>query len=337
MAGRLRGFMMSLRNLEYPVWSCRLSMSNYPLKISWCGAETDTFYVAVAFGIVVWPRIKIARISSIGSGDTNTGEQVWKVKYGLKYDPQQLHANGGLSLWSVACTIQYANEFTLRLPIQLWQSSTTPVAWVGSILIAEFVDQQLKHIQWNDGTTYDIDIPFNVHKRSSNSYHPCLPKVVLDTYRHVANKKRVDESNKPDGLVILQATLTFRNSTEAYDIKDTLQFWVVNSQLNMPFSDARLLWQVGDRIHKQDTEKSEQTLWNWIFLFPKRQPIQSEKIMEDISTVDIRYQYNEKTYQLAFHGPAGVDDTSGTDVGRAASIQLPSINAMELGPSNRVR
>ena len=341
MVGRLRGFMMSIRNIEYPMWSCRLSMSNYPIKLSWCGAETDTFYIAVALGIVDWPRIKTARISNIGSGDRNDHPQ-WKIKYGLKHDPGQLYANGGLSLWSITCTVQFSNEFTLRLPIRLLQSSTTPVAWVGSILIAEFVDQQLKYIQWNDGTRCcDDNFPSHIHNRSSN-HQPNLPTVALDMYQKVAQKKRVEESKKPDGLVILQASLSCSKNTEIYDITDTLQFWVVNSQLNMSLSDERLMWQVGDRRHKKDAIVTETSLRWWHILFHTSKPSPSENETEDISSLDVRYQYNRMTYQILFNAAAynETDDENkarNRSTGLPIAIQLPNMNAMELGPSNSVR
>ena len=359
MVGRLRGFMMSLRNMEYPMWSCRLSMSNYPIKVSWCGSETDTFYIAVAFGIVDWPRIKIVRISSFGTSDRD--DQSWKVKYGFKHDPQQLYSGQGLSLWSVVCTIQYANEFTFRVPIRLFQSSTTPVAWVGSILLAEFVDQQLKHIRWNDDDDDDTtstgnDIPSQLHNSSSDNHHqhPSLPTVAMVAYRKVAHTKREQESNKPNGLVILQATLTCRNPTETFDITDTLQFWVVHSQLKMSFSDVRLLWQVSDRIYKKESVVNDQSVfWWWNSWFRKSETIHEKKEMEDtgISTLYVRYQYSGMTYEIAFDAMSTVGDTYDTNenenkdnrnnnyknIRPTVIIQIPNRNAMELGPSNRVR
>ena len=349
MMGRLRGFMMSLRNMEYPMWTGRLSLSNYPIKLSWCGSETDTFYVAVSLGPLDWPRIKVVRISSFGSADRD--DHQWKIKYGLKHDPQQAMLYSGSSLWSIVCTIQYANEFTLRLPIRLLESSSTPVAWMGSVLVAEFVDQQLKQVQWNEDSRNDVDFLPPLHSTSSKEYH-CLPKEALEAFRKVASKKRADESNKPDGLVILQANLTFHNGATMVDVTDTLQFWVVNSQLNMSLSDVRLLWQVvvDDDItfEKEVVTRAETDWWRqwWnVLCHDDHEPSQYENVLARISQLDVRYQYQGMTYQVAFDASVAVEEKTANhddtlnriNIERPNVIRLPNINAIELGPSNRVR
>jgi hypothetical protein len=214
------------------------------------------------------------------------------------------------------------------------------------------VDQQLKQIQWNDSTTTStaerkVNSASNAHIRSGIHLPYCLPTVTCDTYRLVANKKRMDESNKPDGLVILQATLVCQTSTEIFDITDTLQFWVVNSQLNMSFSDVRLLWQIGDRIHKKDTVLKKTSVWWRDTLFYKSKPSQLKNVAVDISFVEVRYQYKGTTYQIVFDASTATGDTASetdvddNDIGskntKFTAIQLPNRNAMELGPSNRVR
>jgi curved DNA-binding protein CbpA len=324
--GRLRVFMTSLHTMDYPMWKCRLSSSNYHVKLSWCGAVTDTFYITFSFGLYNFARVKVVRLSSLpylGGED-----KPWKFKYGLKYDSRAMFTNG--SMWSILCSL-HGNEIHLRLPIRL--VSTSPVMWIGSFLIAEFVDQRLSEIRWNVTEGSDSEVKHELapnYSISSSDNISFMTPVPLHIIRNVAEKKRQFEAQNANGLVITQAKLMFAKSRKLYDITDTLQFWVVDGTLHLSsLSDPRLLWQIDDipyAIH--DKEDEVEALSWWKRMFWNHNGLHSKmKRMESVSSLDIRYQHKGMTYQISYHVS---DDQNGT-------IQLPCVNATELGPSTRVR
>ena len=138
--GQLRYLMVQLRTTTFPVWRCRLALATYPLKISWRGAETDTFYAAYSWALACF-RVKVLRIQSLGG---SSGDH-WTFKYGLKYDGRARFGGGG-ALWTVLCQIQSPHG-SLRLPIGILlgkqSSSSSVVTGVGSLLLAEFAEQHL--------------------------------------------------------------------------------------------------------------------------------------------------------------------------------------------------
>ena len=303
-AGTLRSITATLRSLEYPVWSCRLALSNYPLKFSWQGAESNSFYLAVSLGMH-FPRIKLLRISSFGSQ--------WKLKYGLKHDAQALFTKG--CLWSIVCSLQ-SNELSIRIPISL--ESTTPVSWIASLLFAEFCDQRFQQIHriFVDKRANETTIMAN----GADSYG-MFSTQSLTFVRHVASKKRKLEALKKDGLVILVATLSVDDVN--HDVVDLLQFWVVESKFSSSFKDPRLFWNVEQMnlSEKASEPKAPTTVVDSLLgLFQRKTKINTT-IMK-ISLV-VRYQHNGKTYQAVFED--------------GNEIILPDLKAIELGPSKRVQ
>jgi DnaJ domain len=299
-AGRLRSVMATLRTLEYPIWSCRLALSNYPLKLSWRGAESNTFYASLSFGMF-FPRIKLLRISSLGNK--------WTLKYGLKHDAQAMFTKG--SMWSIVCSLQ-SNEFSLRIPVSL--ESSTPVAWIASILFAEFVDQRLKAIQWNI-PDHDSKDEENFQKTSHTLRG--LPRQTLDIIQKVASKKRKNETLREDGLVIVEAKLYV--DQRSYDVSEVLQFWVVDSELRIPMKDLSLYWLI-EPPNTNDDVRLDKSWLDSIFSASKSK---KEGPAAVARLLDVRYQYIGRTYQVSF------DEQS--------DICVPNRNATELGLSNRVR
>jgi DnaJ domain len=300
--GTLRIISTTLRSLEYPVWSCRLAMSNYPFKVSWQGAETNSFYAAISLGMH-FPRIKLLRISSFGNQ--------WKLKYGLKHDVQAFLTKG--SLWSIICSLQ-SNELSIRIPVNL--ESTSPVAWIASILFAEFVDQRLKQFQWSGYNESETET--TVPKRGTMEAGT-FPMQSLVVVQKVASKKRELEAAKEDGLVILEATLCVEEAT--FDVADALQFWVVDSKLNVSIQDPRLFGQV-THVHSYGNESHQPNTWiNSLFGFGMRKTKDTQELMK--TSLVVRYQHRGNTYHIDFADCQG--------------ICLPNEYAAELGPSSRVR
>lgn len=294
-SGQLRYVMAGLRTLEFPVWACRLCLGTYPVKISWRGADTDTFYATYSWG-VLFSRVKLLRISSFGSSN-------WTFKYGLKYDGHALYAGG--SLWSVLCHFQ-SSDFSLRIPIGL--ETVSPVAWLSSLLFAEFVDHQLEHFQSSNKWTREV-----VPQDQTYSARPSSRRDA-DAIRKVASKKRMYESLKEGGLVIREAV--WQSGKIVCDVADILQFWVVDSQLQMPMDDSRLWWHM-EQQRADDTEDSNLSWWDYLFGNDERQ-----KAKSDTRSLTIRYQYNKSVYEIYLCG----SDT----------IQIPNPNATELGPADIV-
>jgi curved DNA-binding protein CbpA len=295
-AGQLRFLMAGLRTLEFPVWGCRVCLGTYPVKISWRGAETDTFYATYSWGMM-FSRVKLLRISSLGSK--------WTFKFGLKYDGQALYT--GNSLWSVVCQFQ-SSELSLRIPICL--DTVSPVAWCAALLFAEFVDLHIEKFQSNIRKSKDT----STDERTQSAISPARKD--KDVIRKVALKKRNYESSKQDGLVIIEAR--WQSANNKHDVTDILQFWVVDSQLHLHMNDSRLWWQL-EQQSAQPVEEISRTWWESLFGTEEVSPSNEN----NASVLTTRYQFKNSVYEVSFEGE---------DV-----IQLPNLNATELGPTDRVR
>lgn len=294
-AGQLRYLMAGLRTLDFPVWGCRLCLGRYPVKIYWRGAETDTFYASYSWSIM-FSRIKLLRISGFGGK--------WTFKYGLKYD-KQAHFSGG-SLWSVLCHVR-SNELSLRIPIGL--KTVSPVVWLTSLLVAEFVDNHLEDFQSKGRRTNEncASERLDTVVQQSSKY--------ADLIKYVASKKRNFESSEEGGLVIVMAL--WQSGEMKYDVTDILQFWVVNSQLHMTTNDSRLWWQL-DQQSTQPLDETYSTWWN--FLGGRKGKSHLDE--ETTCNLTIRYQFKKSVFEISFCG----DD----------QVILPNSNSTELGVAGRV-
>jgi curved DNA-binding protein CbpA len=285
---RLRSVVLSLKNSNFPVWRCRLGLSPYPVKFSWRGDETDTFYTAISCSLVAF-RVKILRICSINN--------VWTLKYGLKYDGLSLLTGG--SLWTMLCCFESAH-LSLSFPMTIHDLS--PASWLIALLAVDLVDHQLAPFRAR------FDVPDSLENEVQGrdvAIDSFFPEVIAN----IASKKRKQESMQ-EGLVILSAKR--HCGRDQQDITDILQFCVVDSRIELRREDPRLSWQMPVRLDNRTNFQG----WKW--LFGSGSQVEETRVSE----LHIRYQFQGKTYELTI---------SGSD-----AIELPHPSATELGVSYRV-
>lgn len=348
---RLRYAVASLRTLNeddtVPTFTCRFSLgtSRYPFKITWQGAETNSFYATYSWGLVC-SRIKLVRITTIDTSrlvsNSNIDDSSWTLRYGLKYDGHMFLTNG--CPWSILLRVESEN-WNLRIPIAL--HSVAPLPFMASLLVAEFVDGIVDSVniatvrttaalpvpKWSTRTKEQASSP-DQKSLSSNQFLELNPRL-LDVIRQVALKKRAHESSKPDGLVIRQATWRC-GEQPTIDVTDLVQFWVVDSQFIMSGNDSRFLqwFPVGNRIEPVGSLSSwgfVLDLWNSL-IRSKRDKTDSHRalLFREPWSCAIRYQHNHFVYDVEWTSDTAADRPSST-------IHLPNApRATELGPSDRI-
>jgi curved DNA-binding protein CbpA len=314
--GRLGFLVAQLRTADPEAAQChaRFSLTSpYPLKVECRQAahNTPAGGLAVSVGVGwwnLWRKLKVTWCQRLGRGRIT-------VRYGIKYDGRAAAGlvlltngdavpggSGSVPLWTVV-THLYTNDLSIRVPIHLTPcaaAAPTAAVWMITLLVSQFLEPLLE------------DIVHTNHKKSSrgdyllastrNSISQSLATSDPVALRGVADKKRELE-RKTDGLVVLSVTV---DGIQDDVLVDLLQFWTVQSSLNVPVAEIRDFF-VNDRdvVSGDDVPWPWRTQWSWQSLFSSlrkstRGPPDANATRTDSRHTSIRYQYRGWSYESVF-------------------------------------
>ena len=166
--------MISVRTVTAPLLSARLSLSQYPIKVSYTSTNNNSnnsdddnngTYTSFSWGFGIY-KIKVLR--SVHVGD-------FGIRYGLKYDAKALYEND--VPWEFIVHIHTANMH-IKIPVKLMTAS--PIAWLITFLLTDYVEQQLEDI-----TNKEAVVPISSLKSTGNAPAKSLQFLNFLTYNQL--------------------------------------------------------------------------------------------------------------------------------------------------------
>jgi curved DNA-binding protein CbpA len=322
---RMTMVMLSLKNLVFPQYNVKLTSTGI-VKVKFIQDQENGLQCSYTTGLLLLPtnKWKITWVSEW---------QQWRLQYGIKHELVNVTTRGSImsSQWSVICNVN-GPDWNIKVPILCGVMPGAPIVWMTSLLVGQVLDHFLETWQNNGRMTTGKQQAGNKKDTKNNSSgHPVRlaeDAHIKDMIRRTAEKKRVYEASIR-GLVILDAKsspLFVSPPDKHLSWAQMLQFWVVDSQLNVNLD--QLQWMNSNNIQSRETDATTlQSWWNMRLYYcqwwsrPNYESPISPLSLDPLLV--IRYQYKGLVYEIS------------TTIS-SSRIQLPCANATCLGPIEQV-
>ncbi|KAL7581748.1 hypothetical protein ACA910_022285 [Epithemia clementina (nom. ined.)] len=354
LLGKIQSIAGTMRNLTYPQYKFRLGLlESPPLKLTFDSAEEESWHAALSVDWNWW-RVKVTKVQALGT----TGN--WTLRYGLKYDIRG--AKMGRS-WSVLLHLESSDDWHLRVPIIIQQirvdSWEWPVTCTILVLSYQWLQDNIRDWWWpyltNSSSIWRRMAPARgshfapAGRTRLDDNNPAFPQYTREVINSIAAKKRLFES-KRNGLVLIKAVWCNGDSSRGdrrsrlepdEDVTHALQFWVVDSRLNLPIQQSRW-WLSPKSLIENPTNHSPFLDWfenlrvlasqwgthllnavgrNTTINYQTQSAVgtSSDRSLQDTASLYVRYQLDNSVYEIRFY--EGEDEM----------IILPTSRATKMG------